>query len=162
MVSLPACLPRLARSAITSEENEPTAASTVTWGQAGRGETEALSYFAVNYLNKKPCVYILLGMFLGLLNQNSSTDISTPLIRSSQNGLPILIIGYHHGSGFLCRNDKVFNIKISLLYKLSTDYRCTILFRSWSSLQRMENHDLITKVSTRLKDTARNFIIQHG
>jgi hypothetical protein len=32
-------------------------------------------------------------------------------------------------------------------------YRCTTFLRSWSSLQHMENRDLFTEVSTRLKGT---------
>lgn len=41
-------------------------------------------------------------------------------------------------------------------------YRCTALLRSWSSMQRAEDRDLFMKVSTRLEDTAEDFIIRHG
>jgi hypothetical protein len=37
-------------------------------------------------------------------------------------------------------------------------YRCTTLLRSWSSLQKMENRDLFSEVSTRLKNSAKEFI----
>jgi hypothetical protein len=40
-------------------------------------------------------------------------------------------------------------------------YRCTALLRLWSSLQRSEDRDLFTEVSTRLKETAKDFITQH-
>jgi hypothetical protein len=40
--------------------------------------------------------------------------------------------------------------------------RCSTLLRSWSSLQRMENKDLFTEVSTRLENTAKELITQHG
>jgi hypothetical protein len=41
-------------------------------------------------------------------------------------------------------------------------YRCTTLLRSWSSLQRLKDRDLFTEVSTRLKNSAKEFITQHG
>jgi hypothetical protein len=37
-------------------------------------------------------------------------------------------------------------------------YRCTTLLRSWSSLQKMENRDLFSEVSRRLKNSAKEFI----
>jgi hypothetical protein len=40
-------------------------------------------------------------------------------------------------------------------------YRCTGLLRSWSSLQRLENRDLFTEVSTRLEDVTKEFITRH-
>ena len=58
---------------------------------------------------------------------------------------------------WLCRNDKVFNDKNSSLMQVI--YRSTALLHSWSSLQRTENQDLFMEVSTRLKDTAKEFII---
>ena len=61
---------------------------------------------------------------------------------------------------WLCRNDKVFNNKMSSI--LQVIYRCTGLLRSWSCLQRMENRDLFTEVSTRLEDVAKEFITRHG
>ena len=61
---------------------------------------------------------------------------------------------------WLCRNDKVFNDKNCSL--LQVIYRCTALLRSWSSLQRSDHRDLFTEVSTRLEDTAKDFITQHG
>ena len=61
---------------------------------------------------------------------------------------------------WLCRNDKVFNDKNASLMQVI--YRCTSLLRSWSSLQRMENRDLFTEVSTRLEDMANDFITRHG
>jgi hypothetical protein len=41
-------------------------------------------------------------------------------------------------------------------------YRCMVLLRSWSPLQRLESRDLFTEVSTRLKNTANELISQHG
>jgi hypothetical protein len=61
---------------------------------------------------------------------------------------------------WLCRNDKVFNDKNSSL--LQVVYRATALLRSWSPLQRLEDRDLCTEVSTRLENTAKEFISQHG
>ena len=61
---------------------------------------------------------------------------------------------------WLCRNDKVFNDKNSSL--LQVIYRSTALLRSWSSLQRSDNKNLFMEVSTRLEDTAKDFITQHG
>jgi hypothetical protein len=40
-------------------------------------------------------------------------------------------------------------------------YRCTAMFRLGSSLQRLEDRDLFTEVSTRLEETAKDFITQH-
>ena len=60
---------------------------------------------------------------------------------------------------WLCRNDKVFNDKnLSLMQVI---YRTTTL-RFWSPLQRVEHRDLFTQVRTRLEDTARDFLSQHG
>jgi hypothetical protein len=61
---------------------------------------------------------------------------------------------------WLCRNGKVFDNKNSSLMQVI--YRCTALLRSWSSLQRLEDRDLFTEVSTRLEETAKDFITQHG
>jgi hypothetical protein len=61
---------------------------------------------------------------------------------------------------WLCRNDKVFNDKSSSL--LQVVYRVTALLRSWSPLQRLEDRDLFMEVSTRLENTAKEFISQHG
>jgi hypothetical protein len=40
-------------------------------------------------------------------------------------------------------------------------YRYTSLLRSWLSLQRVENHDFFTKISTWLEDMMNKFISQH-
>jgi hypothetical protein len=40
-------------------------------------------------------------------------------------------------------------------------YRCKALLRSWSLLQRLENHDPFTEVSTRLEETAKKFITHY-
>jgi hypothetical protein len=56
----------------------------------------------------------------------------------------------------LYRNDKVFNDKNSSLVQVI--YRCTALLRSWSPLQRLEDRDLFTKVSTGLENTAKELI----
>jgi hypothetical protein len=61
---------------------------------------------------------------------------------------------------WLCRNDKVFDDKNSSLMQVI--YRSTALLRSWSSLQRLEDRDLFTEVSTRLENSAKEFITQHG
>jgi hypothetical protein len=61
---------------------------------------------------------------------------------------------------WLCRNGKVFDNKNSSLMQVI--YRCTALLRSWSSLQRLEDRDLFTVVSSRLEETAKDFITQHG
>ena len=61
---------------------------------------------------------------------------------------------------WLCRNDKVFNDKNSSLTQII--YRSTATLRSWSLLQRVEHHDLFTEVCTKLEDTARDFLSQHG
>jgi hypothetical protein len=37
---------------------------------------------------------------------------------------------------------------------------CNTLFRSWLTLQRMENRNIFTEVSTQLEDNAKDFIIQ--
>jgi hypothetical protein len=61
---------------------------------------------------------------------------------------------------WLCKNDKVFD---STNYSLmQVIYRCMALLRLCSSLQRLEDRDLFTEVSTWLKDTAKEFINQHG
>jgi hypothetical protein len=41
-------------------------------------------------------------------------------------------------------------------------YRCTALLRLWLSLQRAEDRDFFTEVSTRLEDTGKEFITQNG
>jgi hypothetical protein len=41
-------------------------------------------------------------------------------------------------------------------------YRCTTTICSWSSIHRVEQHDLFMKVSTRLKNASRNLFTQHG
>ena len=61
---------------------------------------------------------------------------------------------------WLCRNDKVFNNRLSSLMQVI--YRCTAILRSWSPLHRVEWRDLFTEVCTRLEDTARDFFTQHG
>jgi hypothetical protein len=61
---------------------------------------------------------------------------------------------------WLCRNDKVFNDKNSSLMQVI--HRSTATLRLWSSLQRVEDRDLFMEVSTRLENTAKDFIIQHG
>jgi hypothetical protein len=59
----------------------------------------------------------------------------------------------------MCRNDKVFNGKSSSIMQVI--YRCTAMLRSWPPLQRFEDLDLFMKVSTRLENTAKEFITQH-
>jgi hypothetical protein len=61
---------------------------------------------------------------------------------------------------WLCRNDKVFNDKNSSLMQVI--YRSTAMLRLWSPLQRLEDRDLFMEVSTRLENSAKEFIIQHG
>jgi hypothetical protein len=61
---------------------------------------------------------------------------------------------------WLCRNDKVFNDKISSL--LQVIYRCTSTLRLWSSLQKVEHHDMFTEVCSPLEATARDTFSQHG
>jgi hypothetical protein len=61
---------------------------------------------------------------------------------------------------WLYRNDKIFDDKNSSL--LQVVYRATALLRSWSPLQRFEDRDLCTEVSTQLENTAKGFISQHG
>jgi hypothetical protein len=61
---------------------------------------------------------------------------------------------------WLCRNDKVFDNKNSSLMQVI--YRSTALLRLWSSLQRLEDRDLFTEVSTRLEETVKDFTSQHG
>jgi hypothetical protein len=61
---------------------------------------------------------------------------------------------------WLCRNEKVFNDKNCSL--LQVIYRCTVILRLWSPLQRMEHRDLFTEVSTRLEATARDTFSLHG
>ena len=55
---------------------------------------------------------------------------------------------------WLCRNDKVFNDKKYSLMQ--------VIYRSWSPLQRIEDRELFTEVSTWLEDTAKDFITRHG
>jgi hypothetical protein len=61
---------------------------------------------------------------------------------------------------WLCRNDKVFNKKNCSV--LQVIYQCTRTLRIWSQLHRLEDHDLFTKVCTRLEHTARHLFSQHG
>jgi hypothetical protein len=61
---------------------------------------------------------------------------------------------------WLCRNDKIFNDKNSSI--LQVIYRAIGILRLWSSLQRLEDHDLFTKVYARLEPTARDTFSQHG
>jgi hypothetical protein len=61
---------------------------------------------------------------------------------------------------WLCRHEKVFNDKNSSCMQVI--YRCTTLLRSWSPLHRLEDCDIFTEVSTRLKNMAKKFISQHG
>jgi hypothetical protein len=61
---------------------------------------------------------------------------------------------------WLCRNDKVFNDKISSI--LQVIYRGINTLRLWSSLQRVKDRDLFTEVCTRLETTARDTFSQHG
>jgi hypothetical protein len=60
---------------------------------------------------------------------------------------------------WLCKNYNVFKKNSSLIHVI---YRCTALLRLWSPLQRLEDRGLFTEVSTRLKNTAKEFIFQHG
>jgi hypothetical protein len=60
---------------------------------------------------------------------------------------------------WLCRNDKVFNDKQSSI--LQVIYRGISTLRLWSSLQRVEDRDLFTKVCSRLKVTARDTFSHH-
>jgi hypothetical protein len=61
---------------------------------------------------------------------------------------------------WLCRNDKVFNNKMSS--PLQVIYRCTGTLRLWSSLQRVEHRGLFTEVYARLENTARDTFSLHG
>jgi hypothetical protein len=61
---------------------------------------------------------------------------------------------------WLCRNDKVFDNKISS--PLQVIYRCTGTLRLWSSLQRVENRDLFMEVCARLETTAKDTFSRHG
>lgn len=61
---------------------------------------------------------------------------------------------------WLCRIDKVFNDKTSSLMQVI--YRSTATLRLWSPLQRLKERDLFTEVSTRLENSFKEFIIQHG
>jgi hypothetical protein len=62
---------------------------------------------------------------------------------------------------WLCINDKVFNGKNSSL--LQVIYRCANTLCLWSSLQRVENSDLFTKViCTQLEITVRDTFFQYG
>jgi hypothetical protein len=60
----------------------------------------------------------------------------------------------------LYRNDKVFNNKNSSI--MQAIYWCTALLRSWSPLLRLGDRNLFMKVSTRLENTAMEFISPHG
>jgi hypothetical protein len=55
---------------------------------------------------------------------------------------------------WLYRNDKVFNDKQSSM--LQVIYRGISRLRLWSSLQRVEDRDLFTKVCARLEATTRD------
>ena len=61
---------------------------------------------------------------------------------------------------WLCRNDKVFHDKNCSLMQII--FRTTAILRTWVPLQRVEHRDLLLEVSTRLEDTARDFLSQHG
>ena len=61
---------------------------------------------------------------------------------------------------WLCRNDMVFNGKLSS--PLQVLYRCTSMLRLWSPLQHPEFRDLFTKVCTRLEQAARDIFTPHG
>ena len=61
---------------------------------------------------------------------------------------------------WLCRNDMVFNDKISS--PVQVIYRCTHLLRSWSSLHHVELRDLFTEVCTRLEGAVRDIFTPHG
>jgi hypothetical protein len=61
---------------------------------------------------------------------------------------------------WLCKNDKVFNDKISSL--LQVIYQCTGTLCLWSSLQRVEHHSLFTEVCARLEILARDTFFRHG
>jgi hypothetical protein len=56
---------------------------------------------------------------------------------------------------WLCRNNKIFN---DFSFLLQFIFWCTIFLCLWSSLQRLEDSDLFTEVSTRLEDTPRNLL----
>jgi hypothetical protein len=60
---------------------------------------------------------------------------------------------------YLCKNDKVVYNKLFSLMQII--YQCTDLLRLWSSLQRLEDRDLFTEMSTRLEKTTKKFINQH-
>jgi hypothetical protein len=60
----------------------------------------------------------------------------------------------------LCRNDKVFNNKLSS--PLQVIYRCTGTLRLWSSLQRVEHRDLFMEVCAWLETTVRDTFSHHG
>ena len=61
---------------------------------------------------------------------------------------------------WLYRNNKVFNDKNCSLMQVI--YRATARLRSWSRLQRVGHLDLFMEVCTRLENTARDFLSQHG
>jgi hypothetical protein len=61
---------------------------------------------------------------------------------------------------WLCRNDEVFNDKISS--PLQVIYRCTGILHLWSSLQRVEHRNLFTEVYARLETLARDTFSRHG
>ena len=59
---------------------------------------------------------------------------------------------------WLCRNDKGFNdINLCLMHVI---YGARL--RLWLALHSVEHRDLFTEVYTRLEDTARDFLSQHG
>ena len=61
---------------------------------------------------------------------------------------------------WLCRNDCVFNDKISS--PMQVIYRCTHWLRMWSTLQRTEYQLLFKAVYIRLERVAREVFTQHG
>jgi hypothetical protein len=61
---------------------------------------------------------------------------------------------------WLYRNDKVFNDKNASI--LQVIYRAIGTLRLWSSLQRLEDHDLFTEVCACLEAMTRDAFFQHG
>ena len=61
---------------------------------------------------------------------------------------------------WLCRNDCVFNGKISS--PMQVIYRCTHWLRMWSTLHRTEYQLLFKAVCMRLERVAREVFTQHG
>jgi hypothetical protein len=61
---------------------------------------------------------------------------------------------------WLCRNDKVFNNKLSS--PLQVIYRFIGILRLWSSLQQVEHRDLFTEVCAWLETTASDSFSYHG